>query len=536
MKRHDAYTRDLLIAGFVLCVFLRFRESMIGSLDHLFATLTGKSLLGRNLPVRLIVFGGAAVLALALIVGLVRLIRRHKTLGAVLVWLVIIGGFVLLARLCAVQGLRRDDLWEVREAQKYGFFGVQKYDFLTYNGRYFGWFLKAFYAVLDPVPYIDIMLLVGFLLTFGGLSDFIHTLLIKFGADAARTAAAAIAFAGLAAFIMLSSNVWEVWFWASAEFIYGYGAALTLWTAALTARVLAYPERRQPGVKALALLCVICGCGCSELVTASLGIFLFALFVILWVRNRRPHPFVTLLFATACVCVLIILLCSGTVGLAMKRGHYDPSADHGLMSFVGRLPGAFAYIAHALWGFTLIRGQYLALFTALCFVCGFGIRLSPGQRNAMLGGILILLAAAHLSMLVNTIANFMPPRVIGVPICWVTLAFGAAGFLLGGLIPHGRADASLALVCALCGLLCIGGFYHENFETQRLLREAWSQRDAELRALSGTEGVITTCSLPVPGSSVLDILPDENEDYNKNIAQYYGFDGIRADGKCEAFR
>lgn len=103
-------------------------------------------------------------------------------------------------------------------------------------------------------------------------------------------------------------------------------------------------------------------------------------------------------------------------------------------------------------------------------------------------------------------------------------------------IPHGRADASLALVCALCGLLCIGGFYHENFETQRLLREAWSQRDAELRALSGTEGVITTCSLPVPGSSVLDILPDENEDYNKNIAQYYGFDGIRADGKCEAFR
>ncbi len=536
MKKNNVCACNLAIAGFVLFVFLRFRESLIGGTDRLFAALTGKSLLGRNLPVRLIVFGGAAVLALALIAGLVRLIRRHKRLGAVLVWLVIAGGFVMLARLCAVQGLRRDDLWEVREAQKYGFFGVQKYDFFTYNGRYFGWFLKAFYAVLDPVPYIDILLFAGFLLTFSGLTDFLHTLLNKFGADEAGTTAAGIAFAGLAAFIMLCSNVWEVWFWASAEFIYGYGVALTLWTAALTARVLAYPERKQPLVKVLAVLCVFCGCGCSELAAASLGIFLFALFVILWVRNKRPQPFATALFVTAFVCVLVILLCSGTVGLAMKRGHYDPEAEHGLTVFLGKLPGYFAYIAHALWGFTLIRGQYLALFTAVCFVCGFGVRLSAGQRNAMLGGILILLTAAHLSLLVNTIADFMPPRVLGVPICWVTLAFGAAGFLLGGLIPHTRQDAAAALVCALCGLICIGEFHHENFETQRRLHEAWNQRDAELRSLSGTEGVITTCSLPVPGSSVWDLGADENEDYNKNIADYYGFDGIRADEKCEAFR
>ncbi len=537
MKKTDNLIRNGVAALFVIALFIRFREAIVTGLDSAFFAVTGKNLLGRNLPIRIVVFGGAAVVAVAAIVGLIKLMRKNKTVGAVVVWIVILGGFVLLARMCAVQILRRDDLWEVREAQRYGFWGVQEFDFFGYNGRYFGWFLKAFYAFLDPIPYIDIMLLVGLILTFGGLTDLIHTLLVKFNAESPWTIAAGIAFAGLAAFIMLASNVWEVWFWASGTFIYGFGVALTLWIAALTARVLAYPDRRQAFVKGLAVFCVFCACGCSELVTASVGIFLFVLFITLWIKNKRPHPFVTVLFVTACVCVLVILLCSGTVGLAMKRGNYNPEEDHNLMKIIRNLPESFKYIANVIWGFTMIRWWYLAVFAAVCFLCGFGIRLTKGQRIAILGAAALLIVTAHLSMLVNTIANFMPPRVIGVPICWVTLACGAAAFLLGGLIPHGRADVSIALVCALCGLICLGGFYDENFETMRTLRSSWLERDAELISLSGTtEGTVTTCSLPVPGSSVLDILPDESEDYNKNIAEYYGLDAVRADEKCPAFR
>ena len=536
MKKTDNLIRNGVVALFIIALFIRFREDIITGLDNMFFSVTGKNLLGRNLPIRIVVFGGVGILAVAAIVGLIKLMRKNQKIGAVVVWIVILGGFVMLARVCALQILRRDDLWEIREAQRYGFWGVQKYDFFGYNGRYFGWFLKAFYAFLDPIPYIDIMLLVGLILTFGGLMDFVHTLLEQFKADDTWTTAAAIAFAGLAAFIMLASNIWEVWFWASGTFIYGFGVALTLWIAALTARVLAYPDRRQPFVKALAVFCVFCACGCSELVTASVGIFLFVLFVTLWIKNKRPHPFVTALFVTACVCVLIILLCSGTVGLAMKRGNYDPEEEHNLMKIIRNLPGNFEYIMGVIWGFTMIRWWFLAMFAGVCFLCGFGVRLTMGQRIAILGAAALLIVTAHVSMLVNTIANFMPPRVIGVPICWVTLATGAAAFLLGGLIPHGRADVSIALVCAICGLLCLGEFYDENIGTQRALRESWMERDAELLSLSGTEGVVTTCSLPVPGSSVLDILPDETEDYNKNIAEYYGLEAVRADEKCPAFR
>ena len=536
MKKTDNLIRNGIIALFVIYLFLRFREDIITGLDNMFFSVTGKNLLGRNLPIRIVVFGGAGILAVAAIVGLIKLMLKNQKIGAVVVWIVILGGFVMLARMCAVMVLRRDDLWEVREAQRYGFWGVQKYDFLTYNGRYFSWFLKAFYNIFDPVPYIDIMLLVCLILTFGGLTDLIHTLLKQLNADSPWTTAAGIAFSALAAFIMLCSNVWEVWFWGAGTFIYGYGVALTLWIAALTARVLAYPDRRQPFVKGLAVFCVFCACGCSELVTASVGIFLFVLFVTLWIKNKRPHPFVTVLLVTACVCVLVILLFSGTVGLAMKRRNYDSEAEHGLMEIIRNLPESFNYIVHVIWSFIKIHWWFLALFAAVCFLCGFSVPLTKGQRIAMLGAIVLLIVTAHVSMLVNAIAKFTPPRVIGVPICWVTLACGAAAFLLGGLIPRGRADVSIALVCALCGLCFLCDFYGESFETMRTLRSAWMERDAELQALSGTEGVVTTCSLPVPGSSVLDIPPDDIDGYSGNMAAYYGLEALRADEKCPAFR
>ena len=122
---------DLIALLFVGGAFFCYRSHAVEKLNEVFLSITGKELLGRNLLIQIAVIGGFILLCAALFILWNRLCAKEtaRPFTNALTALIAAVPFALFLVLCANQTLRRDDYWEIAEAVRYGFWGVQAYDF-----------------------------------------------------------------------------------------------------------------------------------------------------------------------------------------------------------------------------------------------------------------------------------------------------------------------------------------------------------------------------------------------------------------------
>ena len=514
----------LLFAGVVLFLY---RGHVLEKLNALFLSVTGRELLGRNWLIQLIVIGGFILFCAALFLLWNRLCARKsaRPFTNFVTALIAALPFALFLVICANQTLRRDDYWEIAEAVRYGVWGVQKYDFLTYNGRFLSWGLKSLYSIFDPIPYIDIVLFVNLLLLFLGWYLLADTLF----PTRERMRVPVFAGCGTVGSVLLSSNIFEVWFWGAGTMIYGIAISLTLISSALTLRLIRRTDTPKSALVPAALCCFL-ACGGSELGAASLAAFLF--FMLLWIRavRKKWDGRVLFLFVEVCLTCAAVLLLSGSAGLAGAHTHTDNGASL-LKDAVERLPGILEWVRIALWGYTFIRWQYWLVYLTAFFLLGIGAGFGAQERKAFLIAAALLVLTAHAVLFINGVLNYMPPRVVSVGICWLLGAGALLALALGSLLPK-PVCRSLWMLAALMVFLTAAQFYHNEIDGARAVRSGWARRNAELAPLKDSGENVTTCSLPSPGSSGMDIGDDPESEYNKAAAQYYGFASISAPEKC----
>ena len=139
------------------------------------------------------------------------------------------------------------------------------------------------------------------------------------------------------------------------------------------------------------------------------------------------------------------------------------------------------------------------------------------------------------NLLINTLLNYVPPRVITVGICWFVSAMTLVSMLLGALLVRGkpRWDGHVKMIfCAILLCFLMNRFYSENISEIRNIRWSWNVRNTLLEQYKGESEPVKTCSLPSPGSFREDILVDPADEFNKAAALFYEIPEISADHRC----
>ena len=474
------------------------------------------------------------ILVLAFLVSYLiwRLVRRiHNTKWIQI--LCILSSAWLIGILCWSQTLRRDDYWEIRDAYKYGFPGFVTYEYRNVCGRYFSQFLKSLYQFFPPTEYINTLLIITFLLLWIGCLLLLRTCLRKSEQIELLSGGLAMALAVM----FMSPNIWEVWFWGGGTFIYGVGIALTIMAAALmiwndisddhsTARTFA------------AALCIACACGTSELNTASVCSFSFLIFIlpkILYGQKLNRKNGFLVLFAWGGTA--FILLTSGD----LKSNAYLPEGESNfsLISMLQVFPEKILESVQNILQYFSGRIEFVLLFLSLAF--SFGVCSGKKHIPAKLSCAVVLSAilTGVGALTINSMLDFMPPRVVSIPLGWIILAMMLAacdaGIRFRNRFFQSFPFRTVSVLIPLVMLTVVGWFYLNHIDLVRNIRSAWIDRDETLRSMAGTDVPVETCAIPVLGSSAADPSDDPTRDFNIVTAYYYGLPSVAADHLCHPF-
>ena len=538
LKYSDFYTCIAVSGLWVYC-----HADILKKIDETFLSLFGKNLTGRNVLVQIIVLGGLFLLSVFLPILLERLITRNQKfshLADALILLILAVPAAQLLVICANQVLRRDDYWEIADARKYGFPGSMFHEIRQWNGRYTGWGLRSLHAVLPSIPYIDIFLALNIILLTTGTSMLAFRMLKfqktdKINLNKIRIQSILIGFGLSLSFILMSANTWEFWFWGSGTMIYGFGISLCVVSIALILNA-ADEDKFTFSKMILPIITCFLTCGCSELCTASLAAFVF--FILIWKRTTTKRWNRQILFFLCELCILFaaIFLMSGSLDYAANRAHLEADEQSGVLAhFIDWLPGMINWAFEGLHAFTFIKSRELTIFLLSAFLIGTRLQFDKKAAKKLIIIALWLTVVAHCVLLINSLLDYMPPRVITVGICWFVSAMAIACMLLGSLVTlkkerwHGQIKS---IFCALLLLLVMNHFYRENIETIRNIRGSWNIRNTLLMQRQNGGEAVKTCSLPSPGSSQDDILKAPEEEFNIAAALYYQIPEITADHRC----
>ncbi|MBQ4513796.1 MAG: hypothetical protein II969_12445 [Anaerolineaceae bacterium] len=526
----------IVVTGLWIYYYADIRLKM----DEIFFSLFGKNLTGRNPVFQIIVLGSCFLFCQLFPIFLDRLIRRRpKTVVLANTIILVIFAFpvVQLLRICANQILRRDDYWEIADAVTYGFPGSAFYEMERYNGRYTGWGLRSLHALLPHIPYIDIFLFVNLILLTIGTSMLSFCLLKiqKRKCSGMKILAFLTGFGLSIAFILMSSNIWEFWFWGSGTMIYGFGISMCLLSIAL---ILKAADDEHLKIKKMILPAITCflTCGCSELCTASLAVFLLS--ALIWKRAVCGKWDKRILFFFAEVCILTagVFLFSGSLNYAGGYAHLkDGNLVDNVQSLLKRLPVIIGWAVHGLYGYTFIKYKTLLLFLGTALLIGTQLYFDAKSRKTILILVVLLTILAHCVLMINTLLDYMPPRVITVGICWFITAMGLVCLVIGSFLNADGQKSVNSIVLIFCALflsLGMNRFYQENITELRMIRESWTTRDALLRQRINSSEPVETCSLPCAGCFNEDILQDRDDPYNQGAALYYKLPSIWADLRC----
>ena len=529
----------LIIGG----IWIYFRGEIGQKVDELCLSLFGKNLSGRNLAIQIAVYAFLTLLSLLIPLLLRRLMKRKPEFRyaadvMLLLMLAVPAGQLLV--ICANQVLRRDDYWEIADARQYGFPGSIFFEIQRYNGRYTGWGLRSLHALLPSIPYINIFLFLNLILLTAGTGMLCARLLkaqtgLKETAPGMRLRAFVMGFGLALAYVLLSSNIFEFWFWGSGTMIYGLGVSLCVLSIALAWNAAEAASLRSSRMILPCLSCFLT-CGCTELCTASLAAFLVLLLLWLRIRSGKWNSRVLILIGVVLLCCVLIFTTSASLDFSGTSGHIEgEAADFSAAGLSARLKGIFDWAFHGLQGYTFVKAPTLILFLLTAFLSGTQMRFEKRTRIRLLILAVLLTVIAHGVLMINTMVDYMPPRVITVGICWYFTAMALVCVLLGSFFCPGEeshSDRVKLLLCALLFMIVVNEFYSENIGELRTIRGSWIIRDRLLQLTADSETPMVTCSLPSPGSSKDDITPDPRDDFNIGTALYYRVPEISAEVRC----
>ena len=537
---------DLFSVLAVSGLWFYYRTALIAKADEVCLSLFGKNLTGRNPVLQAAVWSVLFLISVLIPILLERLISRDPKftrLADGLILLILGIPAVQLAVICANQVLRRDDYWEIADARLYGFPGSMFYEIRQWNGRYTGWGLRSLHAILPAIPYIDIFLLLDLILLVTGTSmlayRFLESQRMPFLNRFDRwIRAVLIGFGAGIVFILMSSNIWEFWFWGSGTMIYGFGLSMCILSTALVLKAADAAAHRGVYMVFAALTCFLT-CGCSELCSVSLAAFLFMILVWRKISRKCWDKRVFVFLAEVCILLVCILLLTGTVSYAEDRAQFESDGDaKGLLYLLEWVWGSTYWAFSGLHGYTFIKYRELILFFCIAFLIGTQLAFDKKTCGKYLLIALFLTVIAHCVLMINSMLNYMPPRVITVGICWFVTAMALVCMLLGGLLTRGRPRWNghiKALFCALLLCLAVSRFFNENIYDIRSIRSSWNIRNALLEQYQHSETAVTTCSLPSPGSFREDILEDPEDEFNKAAARFYQVPAISAEFRCPPY-
>ncbi len=221
--------RIFLFIWLIPCIVFVFyyRIQFISFLDPIFDNITDYPLAVRtNLSKSLVLISMSIFLLLS--IELVSHFSRdnHKTiLSFLFISLITLINLFISFRTV----LRRDDYWEINDAKKIGFFGFVPYAFMNLSGRFSDFFLKSFYAILDPLIFIRISIFSGFVFIFIISNLFVNWYCIT-NAEVIpkRSTLYAIATVITSGVYLPQTKIWESFYWGSGFFVYGIGIPFTL--------------------------------------------------------------------------------------------------------------------------------------------------------------------------------------------------------------------------------------------------------------------------------------------------------------------
>ena len=543
MKKFIFKTSDLFTLLAVSGLWFFYITNIQQKTNDVFLSLFGKNLTGRNMPVQIAVLGGLFLLCVLFPILLERLIERdpkYSRLADGIMLLILSVPAAQLIVICANQVLRRDDYWEIADARTYGFPGSMFYEIRQWNGRYTGWGLRSLHAILPSVPYIDFFLALNLILLTIGTSMLAFRMLKlqkpdKFNLNKTKVQSILIGFGLSLSFVLMSSNTWEFWFWGSGTMIYGFGVSLCVISIAL---ILKAADENKPTFSKMILPAISCflTCGCSELCTASLASFV--VFILIWKRITSKHWNKPTLFFLCELCILFIaiFLMSGRLDYAANRAHLEGDETSGVLAhFIDWLPGMVNWAFDGLHAYTFIKSRELIIFLLSAFLIGTRLHFDKKAVKKLLIIAIWLTVVAHCVLLINSLLDYMPPRVITVGICWFVSAMAIVCMLFGSFITlkKERWNGQIkSIFCALLFLLVMNHFYRENIDTIRNIRWSWNIRNTLLTQRQNSDETIKTCSLPSPGSSQDDILRDPDNEFNIATALFYRIPEISADHRC----
>ena len=535
-----------IFAMFCICgLWIYYREGIAGELDEAALSLFGKSLTGRSAVIQAAVFGGLFLISILLPVLFDRFLCREgkptRFADAVIAGLLAVPAVQFL-RICMVQRLRRDDYWEIADAREFGFPGSMIVEIRRYNGRFLSWGIRSLYAVFEPITFIHIMLCANLVILTAAVSLLVRQLLkCRRGADRDSglwLQSILTAFVIVTAFILLASNIWEVWFWGSGMLVYGLGISLCLFASVLVLRAAAGDSVRGWKLLFPALICFL-ACGCSELCTASLVFFLAVMLI--WKRcaSKKWDKRLIFFLAEVFICCLSIFLLSGSLSSAGEHAHMgDADTGNIVTGLFSNLPGKMNWVLVVLWGYTFINYRLWLVFIGIFLLIGSQFDFDHRMRKYFVLIAVLLVIAAHGALFINAAVDYMPPRVATIGISWMILAAAllcfAAGSFLHGKYPEQTDRAKMAFAAfVLC--LISGSFYFGNIDELRTIRGSWNVRNAVLRQQADSTEPVETCSLPNPGSSRDDILSDPEDEFNIGTALYYHVPAIFAEKRCPPY-
>ncbi len=493
----------------------------------------GRSFSGRSLFVQHAVYG--LVIATAAFLFFIFLRKLSKADRKVFRAAVIFGVVIILtlfAIICFEQTIRRDDYWEIHDSQKYGFPGFLKMEFTAVNGRYFNLLLKSMYAIFQPEHYIHIALTVN-LLCLCCACVYLCDVLLRISCLEHNFIHSLCGGAGLMmSALFMSPKIWEVWFWAGGTFIYGVGI-----TFAILILALYLDESCGKHHIALTLLCITCACGCSELITASVCAFGAGfIFINLIIGNGSRNKLLIIYTLWSFACTAFILFFSPNAGYAAELSSSGAKSTDGmLLIYLQRLPECLKTSVETLWWFLYGRLEYAVFLAVVFFMFGICFRKRKFSGLAFILGILWLFLTAAGVLTLNIFMNYVPGRVLTIPLLWVFLMIASCFFLLGTHVKKVSVCKAIPSVCII--LLCIlgGWFYKGSISLLRDIHLGWTYRDQMIRSIEDKTRPVIACTIPVIGSTERDLSSDPSFEVNLVTAVYYQVPEITGGNPCPPF-
>ncbi len=265
--------------------------------------------------------------------------------------------------------------------------------------------------------------------------------------------------------------------------------------------------------------------------------FSFLIFILpVLLLHRKFNKYNGVLVLETWILTAVILLTSGDI---RDAGALSGHQGAGAAELIRMIPEKLLDTVNTLIRYSYSRIEYLLIFACLAFIMGFCSRQIRISGKTLWGTAAGLILTAIGTLMINTMIEYRPARVISIPLIWTGMAVMLIMFFLGGKIRQNHFSdcetGGISVLVTLILLTVAGAFFLNNFERVRDIRTAWIERDRILSGMNGSDTPVKTCAIPVMGSSQADPCEDPLRDFNIVTAYYYGFPSITADHLCPPF-